>query len=231
MSGALVESETLRATVHERVRETLRNEILSGALRPGEHLRQSALAAELQVSVSPVREALRDLAAEGFVRFDPRRGASVRMVDLAEFLEIRTLMETLEPLAARLAAERITADELDRMRALQERLELVRTPEEYTPLNTAFHDVLTDATRSPRLQAFVESLNGSSQLVVAAALDAVPHRVEQAVAEHRPMLAALAARDPEALTSAALAHRRPTWDAVEAIVRRQAAERKKLEDA
>lgn len=231
MSSPLVESETLRTTVHERVRETLRNEILSGALKPGEHLRQSALAAELQVSVSPVREALRDLAAEGYVRFDPRRGATVRMVDLAEFLEIRMLMETMEPLAARLAAERITADELDRMRSLQDRLELVSTPEEYTPLNIAFHDVITTATRSPRLQAFTESLNGSSQLVVAAALDAVPHRVQQAVAEHRPILEALAARDPEALTTASLAHRRPTWDAVEAIVRRQGQDRGELEES
>jgi DNA-binding GntR family transcriptional regulator len=226
VSSPLVESGTLRTTVHERVRETLRSDILSGALKPGEHLRQSALAAGLQVSVSPVREALRDLAAEGYVRFDPRRGATVRMVDLTEFLEIRMLLETVEPLAARLATERITAEELGRMRSLQARLELARTPEEYTPLNTAFHDVLTAATRSPRLQAFLESLNGSSQLVVTAALDAVPHRLEQAVAEHRPILEALATRDPEALTIASLAHRRPSWDAVEAIVRRQAQDRR-----
>jgi DNA-binding GntR family transcriptional regulator len=219
MSSPPVEADTLRTTVHERVRETLRNDILSGALRPGEHLRQSALAAELQVSVSPVREALRDLAAEGFVRFDPRRGATVRLVGLEEFLEIRLLMETMEPVVARLAVDRITDEQVARMSELQAELELVRTPEQYTPLNIAFHDVITEATRSPRLQAFVESLNGSSMLVVATALDTVPHRVEQAVAEHRPMLAALVARDAEALAAASLAHRRPTWDAVEEIVR------------
>jgi len=221
MTSPLTEAETLRTTVHERVRETLRNDILSGALKPGEHLRQSALATELQVSVSPVREALRDLAAEGYVRFDPRRGATVRMVDLEEFLEIRLLMETMEPVVARLAVDRITDDQIALMQRLQAELELVETPEDYTPLNIAFHDVITEATRSPRLQAFVESLNGSSMLVVATALDTVPHRVEQAVAEHRPILAALVAKDAEALAVASLAHRRPTWDAVEKIVRQR----------
>ena len=224
MSSPLVESETLRTTVHERVREALRNDILSGVLRPGEHLRQSALAVGLQVSVAPVREALRDLAAEGYVRFHPRRGATVRTVDLAEFLEIRTLLETVEPLVARLAAERITSEEVAAMRRLQTRLELAATPQERAPLGAAFHDALTAATRSPRLQSFVETLDGSARLVVAA-VEAAPHRAEQAVAEHRPILAALVTRDPEALTAASLAHRRPTWDAVEALVRKQAQDR------
>jgi len=223
MTSPLAEVD-LRTTVHERVRGILRNDILSGVLKPGEHLRQSALAAELQVSVSPVREALRDLAAEGFVRFDPRRGATVRLVDLEEFLEIRLLMETVEPLAAKLAVQRITPDEIAEMARLQAELELVDTAEGYTPLNIAFHEVLVAATRSPRLQALVESLNGSSMLVVATALDVVPHRVEQAVAEHRPILAALGARDAEALAEASLAHRRPTWDAVEAVIRQRTQE-------
>ena len=225
MSGALVETGPPRTTVHERVRRSLRDDILSGVRKPGEHLRQSALAADLQVSVAPVREALRDLAAEGYVRFDPRRGATVRLVDLTELLEIRMLLEAVEPLVARLAAERVTAEELARMRSVQERLEQVRTPEEHPPLDAAFHDLLTTATRSPRLQALVESLNGSWHLAVAAALDAVPHRVEEAVVEHRPVLAALAAHDAEALASTCLAHRRPTWDAVEAVVRRRAQDR------
>lgn len=224
MSGTLVEAEPPRTTVHERVRRSLRDDILSGVLKPGDHLRQSALAAGLQVSVAPVREALRDLAAEGYVRFDPRRGATVRSVDLTELLEIRMLLEAVEPPAARLAAQRVTPEELARLRSVQERLERVRTPEEHASLDAAFHDLLTAATRSPRLQALVASLNGSWHLAVASALDAVPHRTAEAVAEHRPVLAALAAHDAEALASACLAHRRPTWDAVEAVVRRRAQE-------
>lgn len=218
MSSPVVEAD-LRTTVHERVRGILRHDILSGVLRPGEHLRQSALAAELQVSVAPVREALRDLAAEGFVRFDPRRGATVRLVDLQEFLEIRMLVETVEPLAAKLAVQRVTPDEIAEMARLQGELEQVSTPEAYAPLDRALHDVLVTATRSPRLQSIVDALDGSSMLVVAAAPDLPPRRVAEAVAEHRPILAALGARDADALAEASLAHRRPTWDAVEAAIR------------
>lgn len=214
----------LRATVHERVRETLRQDILSGALPPGTHLRQSALAVRLQVSVSPVREALRELAAEGFVRFDPRRGASVRLVDLEEFLEIRMLVEQLEPLTARLATERITADEISDLRALQDRLEDAGPDQAHGPLNQAVHDAVVASTRSPRLQAVVDSLDGSAALVVAAALEAAPHRVAEAVTEHRTMVEALAARDAAALCEASLAHRRATFDAVEALIRSRAEE-------
>jgi len=209
----------LRATVHERVRETLRRDILSGALPAGTHLRQSALAVRLQVSVSPVREALRELAAEGFVRFDPRRGATVRLLDLEEFLEVRALVEELEPLTARLAVERMTAGELDDVRALQARLEEVGAGGAHAPLHRALHEAVLASTRSPRLQSLVDSLDGSAVLVVAAALEAAPHRVAETVDEHRPMIAALAARDADALCAASLAHRRATFDAVEDLLR------------
>ncbi|MGI4895926.1 MAG: GntR family transcriptional regulator, partial [Janthinobacterium lividum] len=174
----------VRATVHERVRETLRHRIVSGVLKPGEHLRQSALAVQLQVSVAPVREALRDLAAEGYVRFDPRRGASVRTVDLEEFLEIRLLLETFEPVAARLAVQHVTPGELARVRSLQEELEGVTTVARYSPLDVTLHEVLTTSTRSPRLQGILESLDGAAHLLMAAALEAVPERIEQAIVEH-----------------------------------------------
>lgn len=223
-SPASVTEAPLRATVHERVRETLRHDILSGALPPGTHLRQSALAVRMQVSVSPVREALRELAAEGFVRFDPRRGATVRLVDLEEFLEIRLLTEELEPLIARLAVERATAAELVEVRRLLVRLEEARTAGEHVPLATALHAAVVASTRSPRLQALVDSLDGSSALVVAAALQAAPHRVREAVAEHRVIVEAFAARDADALAAASLAHRRATFDAVEDLIRSRAGE-------
>lgn len=218
MSNPLVEVD-LRRTVHERVRQVLREDILSGVLRPGEHLRQSALAAELRVSVAPVREALRDLAAEGFVRFDPRRGASVRQVDLEEFGEIRGLLEAVEPFVAELLVRRATPDDVAELSRLQDELERTGSPDRFRSLDTAFHDVLLRATRSPRVQAVVESLQGACALVVVAAQRDLPHQVERAVREHRPLLAALVARDAAALTEASLAHRRPVWDAVEAAVR------------
>lgn len=219
LTTAGLDEVPLRATVHERVRETLRQDILSGVLPPGTHLRQSALAVRLQVSVSPVREALRELAAEGFVRFDPRRGATVRLVDLAELQEIRLLTEQLEPLVARLAVDRATAADLDGVRFLLARLEGAATVDDHVPLGAALHAAVVATTRSPRLQALVDSLDGASAPAVAAAVQAAPHRVAEAVAEHRAIVEALAARDADALCAAALAHRRATFDLVEDLVR------------
>ena len=216
--------EPLRATVHERVRETLRRDILSGALPAGTHLRQSALAVRLQVSVSPVREALRELAAEGFVRFDPRRGATVRLLDLEEFREIRMLVEELAPLTARLATARMTADELDAVRALAARLEEDGPAAAHALLHRALHEAVLAATRSPRLQSLVETLEGSAALLVAAAVEAAPDCAGEAAAGHRAMVAALAARDADALCAASLAHRRATFDAVEDLIRARTGE-------
>jgi DNA-binding transcriptional regulator YhcF (GntR family) len=89
-----------RQTAHQYVVESLRNAIVEGVLTPGTRLIQAAIAEELEVSTTPVREALQDLAAEGLVRLDPHRGAIVYGFDLAEcreIYELRMLLEELRP--------------------------------------------------------------------------------------------------------------------------------------
>lgn len=92
--------------------------ILSGELSGGTRLLQTKLAAELDLSTTPLREALRDLAMEGLVVFDPHRGAVVRTLDIDEVREIYELRITLEPIMVRRVAERITAEQFDRAEEL-----------------------------------------------------------------------------------------------------------------
>src|SRR5690349_18480778 len=107
-----------RKTAHEYVKDSLRQAILRGAIPGGTRLVQADVASELQVSTTPVREALRDLATEGLIRLDPHRGAIVSQLSYGEAVEIQQICKLLEPEAMRQAALAITDDTLKQAHAL-----------------------------------------------------------------------------------------------------------------
>lgn len=205
-------------TVHERVRESLRTSVVEGLLPAGFRLRQSDIASSLGVSVTPVREALRDLAAEGLIRMDAHRGAVVRSIDLAEFIEIRLLLDALWPVCVRLATQRITEDEIATMESLQQKIE--KHPKDYVRLNAEFHDIVSQAARAPRVESMLDSLRVATNQVLRTALGAAaPNRLHEGIEEHRAILDALRRRDEDAMIAATMAHQTPTWDAVEVMIR------------
>jgi DNA-binding GntR family transcriptional regulator len=104
--------------VHEAVVDGIRDMILEGQLRPGDRLRQEDLASTFGVSAIPVREALRQLQAEGLVVFSPRRGARVAGLSVSDYEEISQIRESLETLAVRWAAEHFDRISMDRLRHL-----------------------------------------------------------------------------------------------------------------
>jgi DNA-binding GntR family transcriptional regulator len=97
--------------------QQLRRSIVEGRLRPGERIVESRVAEDLELSRTPVREALRMLQSEGLVVIEPNRGSSVRSLTVAEIADLYELRARLEALAAELAAERITAGQLVRLQA------------------------------------------------------------------------------------------------------------------
>lgn len=196
-----------RQTAHEFVRDTLRHAILSGNLAGGTRLVQAELASELDVSTTPVREALRDLAAEGLIRLDPHRGAIVHEIDMEEMQEIYELRRILEPACARRAVESITDEELARAYGLQAQMD--QCGEDlglWVQLNRDFHALLTDASRSPRLIAILRGLRDSAAVYVGLGLRSVPEHLPVGNAEHHRLLAAFDARDPDAAADAILEH-------------------------
>ncbi|TYP90709.1 GntR family transcriptional regulator [Blastococcus xanthinilyticus] len=111
------------ATKSDLAYTRVRGLILSGELAPGEVLPQAALARTIGMSTTPLREALRRLKQEGLVELDAHRDARVRPLDAAEARDLLELRETLDPLAASLAARRRTDDDLAQVRAALDGLE------------------------------------------------------------------------------------------------------------
>ena len=127
----------------------LRSQILTGELERGSRLPQETLAAELGVSRTPLREALRRLAAEGLVTLQPNYGATVAQLDFGDMRDAWTARLVIEPPAARLAAERDPAAELDRMRAAVAAQRASADPARSLDANREFHLALVSASGNP----------------------------------------------------------------------------------
>jgi DNA-binding GntR family transcriptional regulator len=109
--------------VQDAVVDGIRDMILNGHLKPGDRLRQDELAGTFGVSTMPIREALRQLQAEGLVTFRPRRGATVASLSVSDYEEIYRIREALETLACRWAAEDFDRIPIDRMKLLLQEIE------------------------------------------------------------------------------------------------------------
>jgi DNA-binding GntR family transcriptional regulator len=204
--GALSGQARPRQTAHEFVRETLRHAILSGELTGGTRLVQAELAEMLQVSTTPVREALRDLAAEGLIRLDAHRGGVVHEATTDELVEIYDIRRVLEPAAIRLAVPKISDEEIDRVQALHE--EVVADPDsaEFVDYNREFHLSIYDAAGSPRLATILKGLLDASVVYVSASVHLRPDLRDRAMHDHGEILEALRARDEERAAAAILSH-------------------------
>jgi len=193
--------------LREIVFESMREAILNGILEPGERLMEIQLAEEMGVSRTPVREAIRKLELENFVVMIPRKGAYVAGVsskDVADVFEIRS---ALEGLAAGLAAERITEDELEQMeRVLFFRAsEIEMDLEQFVKSDTDFHALVYKASRNERLIQILANLREQIQRFRATSL-AVPGRHKLAIEEHRMIVEALRNHNSEEAQSLAMAH-------------------------
>lgn len=183
----------------------LLDEIRDGGLMPGDRLRETELATRLGVSRTPIREAIRQLEADGLVAHVPRIGASVRQLDYAEVMELYEMRAVLEGTAARLAARAASEVEMQELIVLNDQLAEAGNSPEAARLNRIFHATLLDAAKNRFLSRSMLSLQkallilGPSQLSNTA-------RSEEAVEEHRRIMVALAARDGAAAEVEMRAH-------------------------
>lgn len=192
--------------LYARIAANIREEILDGALAPGQRLQEQSLAGRYGVSRVPVRDALRRLEVERLVEVVPNRGAVVTAVtpeQASELLQVRTV---LEELIAGHAAERRTDPELTALRAIVERGQrAVRgaRPSDLVGLNTEFHQLLGRASHNPTATGLVEQLRPRIELVYAGKL---PRRAQSSWAEHAAILDAVATQDVETATAAMRTH-------------------------
>lgn len=200
--------------LRQLVAERLRSQILEGTLPAGTWLRQEKIARELGVSQMPVREGLRQLAAEGLVEHAPYRGVRVSRFDPEDVADLHACRAFIEGLAARSAARSITAEEIQQLRDLAARMRKKLAPRhlaEYRELNHRFHAVVYNASRRPFLARTLEQLWSSFPETLLARFDETvqterPGRDAEDLSEHDAIIAALEARDPDAAERAVRGH-------------------------
>ena len=196
------------------VADRLRSEILEGRLKPGEWLRQERLAVEQGVSQMPVREALKQLAAEGLVEHVPYRGARVVEFEAEDVEDLYACRAFIEGMAARAAAAKITDDEVAELANLHGQMLQCRTPEDlakYRELNRRFHSLIFTASRRSYLLRTLAQLWAAFPTMLWSSIPRVarssaPGRDEPDAAEHAEIVASLAARDPERAERAVRRH-------------------------
>lgn len=180
-------------------------EIRSGALLPNARLRETELAERLGISRTPVREAIRQLEADGLVVHVPRHGAIIRSLDYAEVIELYEMRAVLEGTAARLAARVASDIEIEELTALNADLSRAAPGPAAQELNRQFHRTLLDAARNRFLMKSMSALQ-KTLLILGPTTLADPARASGAVAEHDAVLLGLRARDATIAEAAMRAH-------------------------
>ncbi|MDR1194400.1 MAG: GntR family transcriptional regulator [Peptococcaceae bacterium] len=177
----------------------LEESILSGKIPPGENLNESRLSAELGVSRTPVREALRMLEQKSLVRIVPNKGAVVLGVDHKDLLDIYAIRGYIEGLASRWAAENITEAQAGSLREiveLQEFYALKSYEEQISDLDSRFHEQIFSCCDSRTLRHVLKDLHHMVRRYRQLSLIAVD-RTKKSVAEHRLILEAICRGDGE----------------------------------
>jgi DNA-binding GntR family transcriptional regulator len=201
------------ATAHASVTELIRLAILSGKLSAGTRLVQSELAQSLQLSTTPIREALRDLTTEGLVDFDPYRGAIVHAPSTDELLNVYEMRRLLVPLSIRRGVARITDGEISVASELLNKLGATANSVEWVELNRRFHRTLDEASGSRPLISVVGRLADLAALYVNISVQDANQR-KLANAEHKRILKAYELRDAERAEAEMLSHLKSTVSSV-----------------
>lgn len=196
----------IRPLFSDQAYERIKEMILTMALRPGQMLTEAELGAQLGLGRMPVREALQRLAQEDLVTIIPRKGSFVVPLQLDDLQQIFELRLALECLSARLAAERITEDELRRLEDLIDRHRHINEDAAaHVRVDRAFHLGIAAATRNEYLVRVVERLlNLALRLLYMSGSPMA--RVGEIFSEYRAILNALRRRDGEAACRAMEAH-------------------------
>jgi DNA-binding GntR family transcriptional regulator len=212
---------TTDSTKADEIALELEREIVTGALAPGSVLRQEHLSERFAVSRTPVREALRRLAALGLVSFEPNRGVRVRTLSHDELYEAFLVRAELESLATALAAPRLTAADLDELETAEQRFaELTarllrpggtdrgKLTREWVRANHGFHDVIYRVADAPMVERLAKSARRtfSGHAVWGTGGSGIDELYEDNVRQHQAIVEALRAKSAAAARLLAREH-------------------------
>jgi len=195
-------------SLHDEVAAKLRDLIFSGELAPGSFLDEASLCQQLVISRTPLREALKVLTAEGLVRHEPRRGCFVNQVTEQDLDDIFPVIALLEGRCAFEAAANATDADIAVLETLHQRLAghaKAKRITDYYAANFSIHEAIITLANNKWLAQVIGDLRKILKLARLQQLHA-PGRLEQSLAEHLVVFAALKARDSEGAEAAMRTH-------------------------
>ena len=190
-----------RPSLHKELTDRLRDMIVEGVLAAGEKVPERALCEKLGVSRTPMREALKVLAADGLLTLEPNRGARVRAITLEDLEEVFPLMGALEALAGELACANISDEQLDTLHAAHDSMLAYYQKGDmpgYFRHNQRIHEIIMEAAGNSTLSSMYQSLAIRVRRARYLA-NMSTERWQQAVDEHEEIIVALDARDGKTL--------------------------------
>ncbi len=200
--------EISRLALHDQVASRLRTMLVEGHIEPGAKLNERELCEQLRVSRTPLREAIKLLAAEGLVDLLPNRGAVAVRLTEADVLNTFELLAALEGMSGELAAQRVTDDELAELRALHYEMMACfarRDLSGYYRINARIHTAINEAAKNPVLASTYRGINARVQSL-RFRTNQNEAKWKHAVAEHEQMIEALAAHDALAMRRLLVGH-------------------------
>lgn len=201
MAIHLVEVQKTREhpLLREWVADSIRDMIAKGKLKPGERICETRLATELGISRTPLREAIRLLETEGFLRVIPRRGAVVRDISIKDVTEIYEIKATMEGLSARLATHNFEKKDIEKLKEINHYLSELADKHDvnrFFKAHNQFHDYFLRASGNERLYqlncSLIEQIHRLRLLSFT-----IEGRFKEAVAQHEKIIKAFEKKDSE----------------------------------
>jgi DNA-binding GntR family transcriptional regulator len=207
--------KTVFTKVSDKIRAEIETLIQSGTLLPGDAIDEAGLASQHGVSRTPIREAMLQLQAQGLLTSLSRGGMVVAKMDLQQLLSLWELLAEMEGVAARLACQRMTPDELLAITKAHEQGRVAVQLDDmaaWQESNLGFHELIYRATRNPYLRQDVLRIRSRTGFYRQHAFGALG-KIKTSFEQHQLLVEAFQASDPEGATAAMVAHMRPARDA------------------
>ncbi len=177
------EHKSMQSIVFEKIKD----EILSGGLKPGEQLNTLELSTRLGVSRTPIREALNHLTLIGLVEYVPYRGSFVKKLSVEQVIELYYIRGALAGVSARLAIKNLSKKQFEKLSLLCEKMEELLAAKEHSQMleiNSEFHGIIQKATQSPAIEGLMDQYYTQTEQYRHLALE-LPGRYIEVCAEHR----------------------------------------------
>lgn len=196
----MVQQVKKRATLKTQIYDFLKEQIITGILKPGERLIEEKISLELEVSRSPIREAIRMLEKDGMIYVNRSGGVTVVEPTVEDYQHLYECRVELEPVAAFYAAHRRTAEQLEVIRLSLLQMEDYSKEEDFyknQEKNANFHESIVEASNNPFLSSMISQIQGINSFYRRAILNEDPMHLEEAKNEHKQILQAIVDQNAE----------------------------------